>query len=402
MQFWNAIPKLHNIIGELGIHMQKHYTNRVIETTLTEYLNFFSVVGITGPRQSGKSTMLLNTLPDYKYVTFDDYKMLELIHHDPEKFMRIYNDKIIFDEAQKAPEIFNYVKIAVDNDRSHTGKFVLTGSSQFSFVKGISESLAGRIGLLTLLPYQFIEIPQKLQGQSIINGGYPELVGKNYQLTKDWFSSYMNTYLSRDVQTLSNIGDLRDFQRLISLLAANVGQILNMSRYANDIGVDVKTIKRWIRILEASYIVFLLPPYFKNYGKRIVKSPKIYFYDTGLASYLTGIASLEQLNAGSFSGAMFENYIVSEILKKETHTNSHAELFYYRTSGGDEIDVIIDRKGHKELIEIKNSETFRPRMMLVMESILAISDRGYVLYNGKNYPYSDSVNVLNYKDYLRL
>ena len=155
------------------------YTHRVLETSLNEYLDFFSVIGITGPRQSGKSTMLLHSLPNYQYVTFDDYQTIEMFHNDPERFMRIYNDKIIFDEVQKAPEIFNYIKIAVDNDRANHGKFILTGSSQFSFVKGITETLAGRIGLLTLLPYQFNEIPNNLHDDTIVKGCYPELVEKN-------------------------------------------------------------------------------------------------------------------------------------------------------------------------------------------------------------------------------
>lgn len=392
--------------------MKTNYTHRVLEKSLTEYLKFFSVIGVTGPRQSGKSTLLRHALPEYKYITFDDYKAIEMLRHDPEKFMRINNNKIIFDEAQKVPELFNYIKIAVDNDRANVGKFVLTGSSQFSFVNGLSESLAGRIGLLTLLPYQFAEIPKFLREHSMVYGGYPELVTKKYGLANDWFSAYLETYLSKDVRSLTNIGDLRDFQRLISLLAANVGQELNMSRYANDIGVDVKTIKRWISVLEASYIVFLLPPYYKNYGKRIVKSSKVYFYDTGLVSYLTGIDSLEQMQKGAMAGSLFENYVISEIMKKETHANSHAELFYYRTSGGMEVDLIIDRKNHRELIEIKSGETFRPKMLWAMESLLEKSDNGWLLYNGNEaieYPIPSVdgdtditlvIIVVNYKYYL--
>jgi uncharacterized protein len=387
------------------------YIHRILEKQLRSYLNFFSVVGITGPRQSGKSTLLRHTLPDYKYITFDDYKAIEMLHHDPEKFMRINSNKLIFDEAQKVPELFNYIKIAVDNDRANVGKFVLTGSSQFSFVKGISESLAGRIGLLALLPYQFAEIPESLRMSSLIYGGYPELVMKGYKLANDWFSAYLETYLSKDVKALTNIGDLRDFQRLISLLAANVGQILNLSRYANDIGVDVKTIKRWISVLEASYVIFLLPPYHNNYGKRIVKSPKIYFYDTGLVAYLTGVESLEQMEKSALFGALFENYLVSEIIKKETHANSHAELFYYRTSNGMEVDLIIDRKKYKELIEIKGGETFRPKMLEAVEQIIEPDDKGWLLYNGKEkieYPTAEHkenagtaiITVTNYKDYL--
>ncbi len=376
------------------------YTHREIEKTLREYLDFFSVVGITGPRQSGKSTLLLHVLKDYKYVTFDDHMIVESFYDDPERFMRTYNNKIIFDEVQKVPEIFDYIKISVDQDRSTVGKFVLTGSSQFSFIKKITESLAGRIGLLNLLPYQLSEIPASLKSLSIIKGGYPELVEKKYKMFESWYSSYLETYLNKDVKSLSNIGDIRDFNRLISLLAANASQLLNMSRYANDLGVDVKTIKHWISILEASYIIFLLPPFYNNYGKRIVKSPKIYFYDTGLVSYLTGIENENQFQKGPMSGSLFENYIVSEILKKEKHQNSHAELFYFRTTNGSEVDFIIDRKRYKEIIEIKNTETFRPKMIKTVESLLEKDDRGYLLYCGKDIPFDKNIDILNYKKYL--
>ncbi len=172
-----------------------------------------------------------------------------------------------------------------------------------------------------------------------------------------------------------------------------------MTTYANDLGVDVKTIKRWISVLEASYIIFLLPPYYRNFGKRIVKSPKIYFYDTGLISYLTGIASKTMFEQGPMAGAIFENYVISEILKRETHRKTHAELFYYRTSHGLEIDLIIDRKQTREFIEIKASETFKPKMTAILETFMTENDQGYLLYRGKKMPYLKNVHIINYKDY---
>lgn len=377
------------------------YIPRVLERKLKEYLDFFPTVGLTGPRQSGKSTLLLHLLKEYTYVTFDDFRITELFHKDPQKFMNIYHDKVIFDEVQKVPEIFNYIKIAVDNDRNARGKFILTGSSQFAFIKGISESLAGRIGLLSLLPFQFAELPTGLREESIYRGAYPELVDKKYQLFNDWFSSYLETYLNKDVASLGHVGDLRDFRRLIQLLAASTAQQLNMSRYASDLGVEVKTIKRWISILEASYIVFLLPPFYKNYGKRVVKSPKIYFYDTGLVSYLTGIDSKEHFEKGPMAGSLFENYIVAEILKKELHQKTNAELFYLRTNHGVEIDLIVDRKKSKELIEIKNSETFNPKMTEAIEQFMEKNDKGYLLYQGKDFPYVKQIQILNYQNYLK-
>lgn len=382
------------------LHKKLDYHHRVLENKLTEYVNHFSAVGLTGPRQSGKSTLLLHQLKDYQYVTFDDFRTVALYHDDPNKFMRIYANKIIFDEVQKVPEIFNDIKIAIDSDRQATGKFILTGSSQFSLIKSITESLAGRIGLLSLLPYQYAEMPDRLRCQSIYQGAYPELVNKNFEFSSDWYSSYLDTYITKDVNDLANIGDKRDFRRLISLLAANTSQLLNMSTYAKDLGVDVKTIKRWISVLEASYIIFLLPPYYQNFGKRVVKSPKIYFYDTGLVSYLTGVQSKENFEQGPMLGSIFENYIISDILKRELHNKSHAELYFYRSSNGEEIDLIIDRKQTRELIEIKSGETFTPRMTKEIEKLSDNNTTGYLLYRGTTMPYLPNVHVWNYQEYL--
>lgn len=375
------------------------YRHRILEKKLEEYSNFFSVVGLTGPRQSGKSTLLMHTLKGYQYQTFDDPKLVELLYSDPEKFLRIYSNKVIFDEVQKVPELFDLIKLAVDQDRHTPGKYILTGSSQFSFIKGLTESLAGRIGLLTQLPYQIAEMPKKHLSEAVFKGSYPELVEKNYTLFEDWYASYLDTYITKDVSSLINIGDKRDFLRLIRLLASHASQILNMSRLANDIGVDAKTIKRWLSVLEASYIIFLLPPYYNNYGKRITKSPKIYFYDTGLVSYLTGISTKELFEHGPMMGSIFENYIIAEIIKREIHTKSGAELFYWRTSNGEEIDLIIDRKQSRELIEIKSSETFSSKMARTMENFMQAQDKCFLLYRGKGQAYVPELSVINYLDY---
>lgn len=376
------------------------YIQRVIEGLAQQYLHHFPVLGITGPRQSGKSTLIKHLFHQYRYVTFDDYRMREFIEQDPIGFIRVYDNHVIFDEAQKSPEIFNLIKIAVDNDRQRSGKFILTGSSQFSLLKKISESLAGRIGLLTLLPLQFSEVPTHLQHQSIYKGSYPELVTRNYDFSEQWFNSYLETYLNKDLREIKDIGNLRDFRRLLNLLAAQTSQILNMSHLANDIGVSVPTIKSWLSILEASYIIFLLPPYYENYGKRAIKSPKIYFYDTGLAAFLTAIHTKEHYLKGPMLGALFENYVVSDVLKKEKHQGSYAELYYYRTSSGTEVDLIVDRKQTRDLIEIKHTASFTPRMMTAMQSIKKPNDQCYVLYNGDPLTLSDDEQCLNYKDYL--
>jgi uncharacterized protein len=254
---------------------------------------------------------------------------LEIFNQDPQSFLSHYNDRVIFDEAQFAPQLFNAIKIRIDNDRRNYGKFVLSGSSQFSFIQSITESLAGRIGLMTLLPLQFTEMPRALQEASIFEGSYPELVLRDYRESALWYSSYLDTYLNKDVRVISNIGDLRDLRRFIYLLAAHTSQTLDLTYYAKILGVSAPTIKRWVSILEASYVIFLIPPFYNNYGKRITKSPKIYFYDTGLVSYLTGLTTFDQYNQGPLSGPLFENYIVSEINKKHKHSASTAELFSF-------------------------------------------------------------------------
>lgn len=377
------------------------YYHRAIEPNLLKYLTIFPVIGLTGPRQSGKSTLLRHQLSDrYRYVTFDNQSIVDAFYDDPNRFMAQYSDHVIFDEVQKAPEIFNYIKIAVDNDRQHYGKYILTGSSQFSFIHQISESLAGRMGLLTLLPFQYTEIPEHLRDRAIYSGSYPELIDRDYMHKEEWYASYLTTYLEKDVRALSQVGDLRDFSRFISLLAANTSQLLNLTHYARDLGVSVPTIKRWLSVLEASYIIFLLPPYYKNIGKRIVKSPKIYFYDTGLVAYLTRIQTKELYEQGPMHGALFENYVIAEIYKRELLDARHKELSYFRTSHGEEVDLIIDRMQWKECIEIKTSHTFKPAMLKSVGSLLEKNDKGYLLYNGKDFPLDAAIQVKNYRDYL--
>ena len=373
------------------------YRNRVIESKLQEYVDYFSIVGVTGPRQSGKSTLLLHCLPNYRYVSFDDFKMVQFFEEDPEGFMRIYQDRVIFDEVQKVPRLFEYIKMSVDKDRANPGKFVLTGSSQLQFMQKVTESLAGRIGLLSLLPYQIAELPEACLTESLYKGSYPELVEKEYHLFQDWYAAYLDTYLSKDVSTLAHVGDRREFRRLLRLLAAQTAQTLNASTYARDLGVDVKTIQRWISILEASYILFLLPPYFNNFGKRIVKSPKIYFYDTGLVSYLTGIETHRQFAQGPMAGSLFENYVIADLYKDALHRKTHTELYYLRTHSGVEIDLIIDHKSFREFIEIKLSATFNHHWLKPMESFLTDpKDQGVLLYTGQDLAYTPSIQVQHY------
>lgn len=379
------------------------YYNRELENTLRRYIGIFPVVGLTGPRQSGKTTLLLHLLKDdYRYVSFDERRIATIFYDDPEKFMGIYADRVIFDEVQKVPEIFDYLKIAVDRDRDRYGKFIITGSSQLLLLKKVTESLAGRIGLLALLPFQYSETPVEMRDESVFRGSFPELIARRYEFWQEWYAAYIETYLQKDLRQLSNIGDLHDFTRFLNLLAARTSQLLNLSNYARDLGVSVSTAKRWLSLLEASYVIFLLPPFYQNFGKRIVKSPKVYFYDVGLVSYLTGIFSREVFENGPMAGSIFENYIIAEIVKKEAHSGVKSQFFFLRTNHGDEIDLIIDRRQSREFIEIKNSHTFRPQMVKILEKTVKDQQKGYLVYRGTNMPYREPVSIVNYTDFLKI
>ena len=377
------------------------YIHRKTEEKIELFLELFPIVGITGPRQSGKSTMLKYILKNtFNYITFDDYRNVNLFYDDPEKFISIYNKYVVFDEIQKVPELFHYLKRVVDEEREINGRFIITGSAQFSMMTSITESLAGRIGLLTLLPFHFEEIIKTEFHPSEFRGCYPEVVTKRYRNTEHWYNSYLETYIEKDARTISNIGNLTDFRRLIKMLAANCSQILNFSTLANSLGISVNTVKRWVSVLEASYIIFLLPPYFKNYNKRIIKSKKIYFYDTGLVSALTGIQNEAMYENGPLSGPIFENYIVSEIKKKLLHSANYSEMYFYRTSNHVEVDLLIEDGLNLKMVEIKSSKTFRTKMVKPMESILQENDKGFLLYQGEEFSYTKMIKVWPYQKFL--
>ncbi len=394
--------------------MNNNFQKRNIETTLKRYLGLFPAVALTGPRQSGKSTLLREVFtPEYTYLTLDDPIAVDYLREDPRGFIKKYHERIIFDEAQKAPELFNYLKIEIDNDRMNYGKFIITGSSQFNIIKEITESLAGRVGSLSLLPFEYNEIPAKNREKQMLLGSYPELVMRGFAGSKEWYGSYITNYIERDVRSLYNVGNLRDFHRLIFLLAARCAQELNMSELASEIGVSVKTIKAWISILEASYIIFLLNPYHKNLGKRIVKRPKIYFYDTGIICFLTGATSQDNLERGPLGGPVFENYIIAETLKRAKNTGQNMSLFYFRSNLGIEVDLIIQNTDTAELIytEIKNTHTPRKKMVESLMKLMEIEKEtvqipplkisGILVYRGEESgPMYDGITIMNYKKFI--
>ncbi len=338
------------------------YIQRTLEKLLPGILATFPCLAVTGPRQSGKSTLLRHALPDYRYVTLDDPAVLEQAQSDPVYFLDSLGDRCIVDEIQMAPGILSYVKIRVDEDRSRNGRFVFTGSQQFGMIRNLGDSLAGRIALLDLLPFAAEELRQAVPTEggleqfvaAALTGAYPQLSVTPGIDRRLWYASYVQTYLERDIRSLYDIGSLREFHRFMQLLAVRCSQMLNMSAFATDLGVSVTTIKRWLSVLEAGRIIYLLPPHFNNLGKRITKMPKVYFLDTGLACHLAGVRDREQLLEGAMNGALFENYCLQETVKAFANRGEQPSISYLRTNNGLEVDLVIEGPSLRALpVEVK-------------------------------------------------
>ncbi len=361
------------------------YIPREIENIIIQNSRTFPAIALTGPRQSGKTTLLKHLFQDtHQFVTFDDPLNRERALTDPKLFLESYGSKVIFDEIQYVPELLSYIKIAIDQDRRQKGRFLLTGSQQFHLIKDLSDSLAGRIALLNLLPF---EIKEKKRSPFVkdllidtkscfmhacLTGSFPEPVLQPEINMESWYGSYLQTYLERDVRNLANVGDLRNFQQFVRLLAARCAQVLNMTNLSNDLGVSVNTIKRWISILEASQIIFLLPPYYRNLGKRIVKSPKVYFLDVGLVCYLTGVQTESHLLNGPIAGPLFESFVIQEVVKFYYNKGKRPNIFYLRTHNQLEIDLIIEKHLEIHPIEIKLSKTLSTGMAKPIERFIKL------------------------------
>ncbi len=345
------------------------YLKRGLEKALLQAIRQFPAILITGARQSGKSTLLQHALPaDYQFVTFDDILIRNFAESDPLLFLKSYPAPLVLDEIQYVPGLFPYLKMAIDQERRRYGQFVLTGSQIFSLMKGVSESLAGRLAIFHLYPLSFSEIPSvdpfnELQViQQIYKGFYPEFQVQPDLNPQFWHAAYLSSYLERDLRMMRQIHDLGQFQRFLVLLAARAGQLLNLSEIGKECGISQTTAKDWLTLLQTSSIIYLLEPYFKNITKRIVKSPKLYFVDTGLLCYLLRIQSADQLLHSPFAGHIFENMVVLEAVKGFAARGERAPCYFYRTSSGVEVDLLIDQGTHLDAYEIKFSATPQPDM----------------------------------------
>lgn len=368
---------------------------RTIKVKLMQLLKAFPVVTVTGCRQCGKSTLLRHLLPGYIYISLEDLDVRQMAEEDPRHFISVYSKNVIIDEIQRVPGLLSYIQTHVDSI-NEAGMYVLTGSHNLLLMESISQSLAGRTGLLTLAPFSVEELRKskllpKTTNEMLYYGSFPRIYDKHIE-PSDFYPSYIQTYIERDVRTLRNITDYSAFTRFLKLCAGRCSQILNVSSLAEDAGITRKTAEAWLSVLEASYIIYLLKPYYKNFGKRIIKNPKLYFYDTGLAASLLGITSGEQMESFYMRGALFENFVVSELLKRRLFAGKSDELYFWRDSNGVEVDVLEEDSLELKAYEIKASETLNTAFFSNIKKIKDLvglkSENTAVIYSGKSIPAS--------------
>lgn len=378
---------------------------RTMAVKADDWLGKYPIVAISGPRQSGKTTLAKLLRPEFRYVNLELEENRSFAADDPHHFLQKYQGGVILDEVQNVPSLFPYLKHYTD-ERSRNGEYILTGSQHFLLLEKITQSLAGRVGLLQLLPLSLQELKQAdLQPQSpesfILRGGYPRLYDQG-MVPADFFPSYIGTYVERDVRQIIKVNDLRLFRQFLTACAGRVGQIVNFNSMGSVLGIDSKTLKSWLGILEASFIAYLLPPYHRNFDKRIVKSPKLYFYDTGLACSLLNITNEDQLNAHFAKGALFENVVINELMKNELNSGRPPAFYFWQDSNQKEIDLIIESGPVLKAVEIKAGKTFHPdfaKNLLAFQSTAAPTTvQSYVVFGGSESQKREKYIVLPWGD----
>lgn len=364
---------------------------RTAHSTLLRLAQGFPIVAITGPRQSGKTTLAKSAFPDKPYLSLEDPDIRAIAESDPRRLLQNYPDGAILDEAQRVPQLFSYLQTHVDADLK-PGMFVLTGSQQFGLLSGITQSLAGRVGVVQLLPFSLAELQNadrltEKVDDILYRGYYPPLYDRKFS-PGDWFAGYVTTYVERDLRQLINVRDLSIFQRFIRMCAARTGQLLNLSALASDCGITHNTAAAWISVLEASYIIHLLRPHYRNFNKRLVKMPKLYFCDVGLAAWLLGIRKNEEMAFHAHRGSLFENMVVIEFLKQCWNNGEPSNLFFWRDSKGLEIDLLLENRTGLVPIEIKSGATIASDYLdnLKKWSVMSAGQElpAWLIYGGNN------------------
>ena len=341
------------------------YVHRTLEERVSRAARDFAAVVLTGPRRSGKTMLLRRLFQTAEYYLFEDPDVIGRFRTDPQGFLDSVKPPAIFDEIQNVPEVFNYVRARIDRAPRQVGRWFLTGSQESGLMRNVTESMAGRAAILQLLPMSFLESPKV----SILRGGYPEVLARP-RAAQLWFSSYLQTYLERDVRAISLVQDLSKFRRFMSLLATRHGQVLNRADLAAALGISIPGVSSWLDILEATAQILIVPPYIENFGKRLIKSPKIYFADSGLACHLLGIETELELEKSPFLGAIFEGFIAAEIVKVQVGTGNRRELYYFRDQQGLEVDFVIpQRNGGLRLVEVKATRSPKSDMARPMHQL---------------------------------
>jgi predicted AAA+ superfamily ATPase len=370
---------------------------------LIKLSGMFRAVAVIGPRQSGKTTLCKMVFPNKPYVSLENPTVLQFAQTDPQGFLAQYPKGAIIDEAQRMPRLFSYLQQILDETKSR-GLFILTGSNNFLMQQNITQSLAGRIGYITLLPFSLSELQKgKLLKANwythAYKGFYPEVNVKKLQ-PKEWYAAYTKTYIERDVRQIKNIDNLALFTKFVHLCAGRASQILNVNTLANDCGIDNKTVNSWLGILESSFIIYKLKPYYRNYNKQITKSAKLYFYDTGLLCYLLHITKDKELQNNMYKGAVFENFIITEKLKEKENAGLTTELFFWRDKTGNEVDLITDNHKQISIAEIKAAETINPffwKTLLYFEQLHGKELAKFIYYGGNDHQKrTENLNIMGW------
>lgn len=341
------------------------YLSRALETPLTRAAKNFAAVVLTGPRRAGKTWLLRHVFPKADYFLLEDPSIVVRLRSDPHGFLDSVRTPVILDEVQNVPEIFGLVRARIDQQPRRTGRWFLTGSQEVPLMQKVTESMAGRAAVLQLRPLSTRESPRV----SLFLGGYPEVIARP-GAARQWFNSYVQTYLERDVRAVTAVKDLATFRRFLGLVASRHGQILNKTDLAAPLGVSVPTITQWLGVLETTAQILIVPPFYENLGKRLIKSPKVYLADTGMACHLVGIESSRELARSPFLGVLFEGFIASEIVKAQVNAGRRAEIYYFRDEQGLEVDFLIPaRRGSVSLVECKATHTVVPAMAAPMQRL---------------------------------